>query len=83
VVAYCLIARGSVVVASSSVGCWIHDPTGCLWRTRRFENKHEEEGGVNWKLLPAGEVVVFSTASLPFRCGERSLQITWKFFGTP
>jgi hypothetical protein len=32
----------------------VNDPTGCLWRTRTFENKHEEEGGVNWKLLPAG-----------------------------
>ena len=41
------------MVTNSSVGCWINDPMGCLGRTRRFENKHEEEGGVNWKLLPA------------------------------
>ena len=32
----------------------INGPTGCLGRTRRFENKHEEEGVVNWKSLPAG-----------------------------
>jgi hypothetical protein len=49
-----LIVLDSVVVTNSSVGCWINDPTGYLWRTRSFENKHEEEGGVNWKLLPAG-----------------------------
>ena len=42
------------MVTNPSVGCWINDPTGCLWRTRTFENKHEEAGGVNWKLLPAG-----------------------------
>jgi hypothetical protein len=42
------------VVTNSSVGCWINDPTGCFWRTRSFENKHEEEGVVNWRLLPAG-----------------------------
>ncbi len=42
------------MVTNPSVGCWINDPTGCLWRTRSFENKHEEEGVVNWKLLPAG-----------------------------
>jgi hypothetical protein len=42
------------VVTNRSVGRWINDPTGCLWRTRTFENKHEEAGGVNWKLLPAG-----------------------------
>ena len=48
-----LIVRGSVVVTNSSVGCWVNDPTGCFWRTRTFQNKHEEEGVVNWKLLPA------------------------------
>jgi hypothetical protein len=42
------------VVTNSSVRCWINDATGCLWRTRTFENKHEEGGGVNWKLPPAG-----------------------------
>jgi hypothetical protein len=40
------------VVTNSSVGCSINDPMGCFWRTRTFENKHEEEGVVNWKLLP-------------------------------
>jgi hypothetical protein len=50
----CLFVRGPVVVTKSSVGCLINDPMGRFWRTRTFENKDEEEGGVNWKLLPAG-----------------------------
>ena len=43
-----------MVVTNPSVVCWINDPTGCFWRARSFENKHEEERVVNWKLLPAG-----------------------------
>jgi hypothetical protein len=43
-----------VVVTDLSVGCRINDPTRYLRRTRTVENKHEDEGGVNWKLLPAG-----------------------------
>jgi hypothetical protein len=42
-----------VVVTNSSFSCWINDPTGYLCRTRTLENKHEDGGGVNWKLLPA------------------------------
>jgi hypothetical protein len=30
-----------------------NDPTRYLRRTRTVENKHEDEGGVNWKSLPA------------------------------
>jgi len=50
----CLLFRDSVVVTEPSVRGSINDPTGYFWRTRIFENKHEEEGVVNWKLLPAG-----------------------------
>jgi hypothetical protein len=50
----CLLFRDSVVVTDSSVRGSINDPTGCFWRTRSFENKHEEEGVVNWRLLPTG-----------------------------
>jgi hypothetical protein len=49
-----LIVPASAAVTDLSVGCWINDPTGYPWRTRRFENKHEDEGGVNWKSLLAG-----------------------------
>lgn len=44
------MVQASAAVTELSVGCRINDPTGCLWITRRFENKHEDEGGVNWKL---------------------------------
>ena len=50
----CLLFRDSVVVTDPSVRGSINDPTGCFWRTRTFENKDEEDGVVNWKLLPAG-----------------------------
>ena len=49
----CLLLIAPVVVTDSSVRGSINDPTGCFWHTRSFENKHEEEGVVNWKLLPA------------------------------
>ncbi len=42
-----------MVVTDPSARGSINDPTGCFWRTRSFENKHEEEGVVNWRLLPA------------------------------
>jgi hypothetical protein len=50
----CLLFRDSVVVTDPPVRGSINDPTAYFWRTRIFENKHEEEGVVNWKLLPAG-----------------------------